>query len=238
MNGPDFPLWLHGLAIGSLIVAIACAAWIAFDVMRHPQKMGVMNLVWPVAALFGSVLWLWLYVAWGRRNGQGIPEPDGEVPFWASVAKGASHCGAGCTLGDIIAEWAAFFFPAIAVWLGYGSLFGREIFAVWVLDFILAFGIGVVLQYYAIKPMRGLSMRQGIWQALKADTLSITSWQVGMYGLMAVIQFAWFEQSFGGTAPVDSVEFWFAMQLAMLAGFATAYPTNWALIRWGVKERM
>ena len=33
-------------------------------------------------------------------------------------------------------------------------------------------------------------------------------------------------------------EFWFAMQLAMLAGFVTSYPVNWLLIRIGWKERM
>ncbi len=34
-------------------------------------------------------------------------------------------------------------------------------------------------------------------------------------------------------AHVNTPEFWFAMQLAMLAGFCTAYPTNWWLIRTG-----
>ena len=32
--------------------------------------------------------------------------------------------------------------------------------------------------------------------------------------------------------------FWFMMQLAMLAGFVTAYPFNWWLLQRGVKERM
>ena len=235
---PEFPAWLHTLSIVSLVLAIACAAWMLVDVIRHPQKMWIMNVVWPLTALFGSVLWLWLYLAWGRRNGRGIPEPEGDTPYWASVAKGASHCGAGCTAGDIIAEWLVFAFPVIATWLGYRTLFSEEIFAVWVLDFILAFGIGVVFQYFTIKPMRDLSVGQGIWQAVKADTLSITSWQVGMYGVMALVQFAWFRTAYGATAPVDSPEFWFAMQAAMLAGFATAFPTNWMLIRWGLKERM
>jgi len=32
--------------------------------------------------------------------------------------------------------------------------------------------------------------------------------------------------------------FRFAMQWAMLAGFATAFPMNWWLVRRGIKERM
>ena len=106
------------------------------------------------------------------------------------------------------------------------------------LDFILAFGIGVGFQYFTIKPMRDLSVRDGILQALKADVASISAWQVGMYGLMAIIQFLAFRPMFGGTAEVNTPEFWFAMQAAMLAGFCTAYPVNWLLIRAGVKEKM
>lgn len=36
----------------------------------------------------------------------------------------------------------------------------------------------------------------------------------------------WFKPAYGGMAKVASPEFWFAMQLAMLAGFATSYPVN------------
>jgi hypothetical protein len=37
---------------------------------------------------------------------------------------------------------------------------------------------------------------------------------------------------------VNSVEFWFMMQIAMLCGFATSYPVNWWLIKAGLKEKM
>ena len=32
--------------------------------------------------------------------------------------------------------------------------------------------------------------------------------------------------------------YWLMMQIAMVCGFATTYPVNWLLIRFGVKERM
>ncbi|MCB2055886.1 MAG: DUF4396 domain-containing protein [Geminicoccaceae bacterium] len=230
-----FPLLLHRVAISSLTVAFVCAVWIAVDEWRRPQKMWIMNVVWPLTALFGSVLWLVGYHLWGRAAAGGDAE---DPPFAVMVAKGASHCGAGCTLGDIIAEWLAFAVPSVAVAFGWRSLFDEKIFAVWVLDFVLAFAIGVAFQYFTIKPMRELSVSAGIGQALKADIASISAWQIGMYGLMAIIQFAWFAASYGGVAPVDSPEFWFAMQLAMLAGFCTSFPVNWMLIRIGVKEKM
>ncbi len=242
------PDWLHVLAMVSLALSAACALIILTDVVRDPQHMGVMNVVWPVTALFGSVLALAGYYGYGKLASRsrvqpamerGEPMPNkAKTPFWAMVGKGASHCGSGCTLGDICAEWLAFLVPAVAVWLGWQSIFPEKIFAVWVLDFILAFGFGVAFQYFTIKPMRGLSPGRGLIQAVKADALSLTAWQFGMYGFMALAHFWIFATLLGVRLEVASVEFWFMMQIAMLCGFATSYPVNWWLIRKGVKEKM
>lgn len=59
-----------------------------------------------------------------------------------------------------------------------------------------------------------------------------------MYGMMAMNQFGRFKRAFGAVAPVDSFEFWFAMQITMIAGFVTAYLVTWLLIRAGWKEQM
>jgi hypothetical protein len=45
--------------------------------------------------------------------------------------------------------------------------------------------------------MRGLSVGQGLLAAIKADTLSLTAWQVGMYGFMALAHFGIFEHALG-----------------------------------------
>ncbi|HTH60543.1 MAG TPA: DUF4396 domain-containing protein [Paraburkholderia sp.] len=232
-----FPPWLHALAIASVVLGVACAAAVTVDEIRHPQKMTVMNFVWPLTALFGSLLWVAGYYAWGR-NAPAKTNTGDKPSFAATVMKGTSHCGAGCTLGDIVVEWAAYLFPAVAVWFGWHRLFDEKMFAVWIPDFMLAFLLGILFQYFTIKPMRNVSPGEGLVAALKADVASITAWQIGMYGVMALIQLAWFRNAYGGIASVASPEFWFAMQLAMLAGFATSYPVNWWLVRTGVKEKM
>jgi hypothetical protein len=240
-----FPTWLHWLSIVSLAAGCGCAIFIVYDEIRRPQTMWIMNLVWPLTALFGSVIWLGFYLRWGRgplvaagQTRPGHSKHGGEAPYWVLVAKGSSHCGAGCTLGDLTAEWLAFALPAVAVAFGWKSLFAEKIFAVWVLDFILAFLFGVLFQYFTIQPMRGLSMKDGIVAALKADTASISAWQIGMYGCMAVGQFAWFQTAYGGHAKTDTPEFWFLMQIAMLCGFVTSFPVNWLLLNLGLKEKM
>ncbi|MGY4500516.1 hypothetical protein ACVWYH_004447 [Bradyrhizobium sp. GM24.11] len=86
--------------------------------------------------------------------------------------------------------------------------------------------------------MRQLSPSEGIRQALKADALSLTAWRVGMYGFMAIAQFALFRKLLGQTLEASMPEFWFMMQIAVMAGFLTSYPVNWWLIKTGVKERV
>ena len=206
-----------------------------------------MNIVWPVTALFGTVFRLWAYFRYGldgvehratgdRDDARKMPAEGQPLPV--IVAKGTLHCGAGCMIGDAIAEWLAYAVPAVAIWLGWQTAFAQKIFAVWVLDFAFAFCLGIVFQYLAIVPMRKVSFGQGLVAALKADTLSLASWQIGMYGFLAFAQFCCFKLAFGIQAEVDTPEFGFAMQLAMMAGFMTAYPVNWWLIRIDVKESM
>ena len=184
-----------------------------------------MNWVWPLVALAGGPLVIWLYY---RHHDW----PHGKAPFALAAAVATCHCGAGCTLGDVLAEAMVLAFPGILVWFGLGSLFAEPIFAGWVLDFVLAYLLGIVFQYFSIAPMRKLGVRDGIVAALKADTLSLAAWQLGMYGAMAVVQFAI------ARLKADGSEFWLAMQIAMLAGFVVSYPVNVWLLKTGLKEKM
>jgi hypothetical protein len=240
------PTWLHTLSLLSLALGVVLALAVVVDELRRPQMMWIMNVVWPVTVLYGTVFGLWLYLRFGRASApmakMGAAHPAGhhhaEKPFAARVAISTAHCGSGCTVGDLIAEWLAFFVPAIALWFGYQSLFGEKMFAVWILDYIFAFVVGIMFQYFAIKPMGNLTAGQALVAALKADSISLTAWQIGMYGFMAIAAFAIWRPLFGLRLQVDSVEFWFMMQLAMLCGFLTSYPANWWLVRIGIKEAM
>lgn len=203
----------------SIIGGILCALWLAVDVFQHPQKMKIMNVVWPVTGLYAGPLALWAYYRLGKT-------PKEEHEHWQSTGLAALHCGSGCTLGDLIAEWLLFFFPVM--------LFGRHLFGTWAVDFGVAFLLGIAFQYFTIKPMKDLTSGEALKEAVKADTLSLTAWQVGMYGWMALAVFVFFGHELEKTNPV----FWFMMQIAMLCGFLTAYPVNWWLVRKNIKEAM
>ena len=82
--------------------------------------------------------------------------------------------------------------------------------------------------------MKDISTTNALKSALKADALSLTFWQIGMYGWMAIYFFVIFDYRQQSNNPV----FWFMMQIAMIIGSLTAYPVNWWLIKGGIKERM
>ncbi|WP_428483900.1 hypothetical protein [Rhodopila sp.] len=103
------PTWLHDVSIAYLLLGVVCMVIIAIDVVRHKQHMWIMNVVWPVTALFGTVWILWQYFAYGRlathdkmhaaMQRDEDPPNQRETPFPVMVANGALHCGSGCTLG-------------------------------------------------------------------------------------------------------------------------------------------
>lgn len=221
------PTWLTILAWISLTVSVASGIAIALDIRRgHRQPMWIMELVWPITALYTGPVGLWAYHRLGRVTGRNEPHATPRRSFPASVAIGVMHCGSGCTLGDMLG--------AVVV-AGIGlQVLGLALWSELAVDFAFAFTLGIAFQYFAIAPMRGLGLRDGLVAALKADTLSLTAFEVGMFGWMIPVQLVLFPAHLHPDEPA----YWLMMQVAMLLGFATAYPVNWWLLRVGIKERM
>lgn len=172
----------------------------------------------------------------GPRGMEGMDGMDGMSdmpgmkgrPRWQSVVLSTLHCGAGCTLADIVGEWFLFFVPV--------AIGGSILAGTWVVDYLLALAFGIGFQYAAIRGMeRTLPRGEAIRRAAKADILSLTAWQAGMYGWMAVAIFA---LNGGEAMPRTSFVFWFSMQVAMACGFLVALPVNILLIRAGIKKGM
>ena len=226
----------------SIGVAFVCGLWILADEVRHPQKMKVMNVVWPVTALYFSVFAVWAYYRLGRNKGEGAAHHEGggptrdkqethndkrKRPTAAQVAVGTSHCGAGCMIADVFCEFGI---AAAGI-----TLLGSVLWAEYAIDFAATWALGIVFQYFAIKPMGKLTTGQAIIAAIKADTLSILAFQVGMYAWMALVFFKLFPHPhLTPFAP----QYWLMMQIAMVIGYGTAYPMNRWLISKGLKEAM
>ena len=95
------------------------------------------------------------------------------------IADAVSHCGAGCTLGDIGGEWIVF-----AAGL---TIAGRDALPRALLDFALAWSLGIAFQYFTIVPMRedvGASEASGSRSGRTRSRSS--SFQLGLFGFMAL----------------------------------------------------
>jgi Domain of unknown function (DUF4396) len=190
-----------------------------------------MDAVWPVTALyFGprDVVGAWPLEA-ARQPPISRAGPRRARLLRAGV--GGDRCqplrGWVCTLGHIIGAWIVFA-------AGF-TLLGLALAAEYVADFTLAFALGIAFQYFSIAPMRGLGLRDGIIAALQADTLSLTAFEIGLFGWMAVMQLVLFIHPH--LSPAHAA-YWFLMQIGMVLGFLTPYPVNVWLIRRGIKEAM
>lgn len=150
MHAPD---WLTARAWISLTAAFATAGAIAFDILGrgYRQRMAIMEVVWPVTALY-------LGPAACSHTGAGGGS-TARRPSVTAIASGPTASrsrsrspsatgGAGRTLGDIAGAWLVF--------LVSRELLGLALPAEYVADFTLAFVLGIAFQYFSIVPMRGL----------------------------------------------------------------------------------
>ena len=242
------PGWLGVLAWTTIASGILTAAAILYD-MHGPgrrQVMRVMEAVWPITAVYlGPLGWI-AYARLGRpvpaahRRTESEPMPpalrmsavhhmamrgEEELPGWRGIAVTATHCGAGCALGDVIGEWIVF---GAAL-----SVAGHALWAEYVIDFAFGYVFGIGFQYWAIKPMSDLTPRAALRDAITADTLSVIAFEAGMFGWMAVFQLVLFPQ-----LTTNDPAYWLMMQIAMVIGLAATYPVQIFLIGRGVKERM
>lgn len=221
------PQWLHLLAIISLSVGGLCAVVVLVDILDgHRQRMMVMNVVWPITALYLGPIALWAYWYMSRTTSRTVNAHSEKKPFWQSVFVGSTHCGAGCVIGDVLAEWMVF--------LSGITVAGSVLYASFVVDFSAAYLLGIVFQYFAIVPMRNLGFREGVREAIKADTISLIAFEVGMFVWMALVS----KVLFAHPLHPNNVVYWLMMQIAMIVGFCTTYPANWLLIRRGIKAKM
>ena len=221
--------WIEAIGWFSLAIAFASALVILADVFvrGNRQKMAIMNAVYPITALYWGPVGLWFYCRHGRRDAVDARAQDEDPPSRVVLFKAVSHCGAGCTLGDIAGEW-------LVATLGL-MVAGKSLYADIPMDFAWAWTLGIVFQYFSIVPMReNVGRLEGIWAAIKADTLSILAFQLGLFAGMAIYQMLIWSQPL----PKSTATYWLMMQLSMILGFFTAMPVNNWLINKGLKEKM
>jgi Domain of unknown function (DUF4396) len=214
--------WLHTISWVFIGLGVITALILMAEMIRHPQHMSIMNVVWPITGVYFPVIGVLFYRWFGSPTAAaGSTSPAGEI-FLSS-----SHCGSGCVIGDIIGAPIVFFTGL--------TILGSRLFAEFVVEFVLAYAFGIIFQYIPIRSMRNISRREALVDAVKADTLSLVAFQVGLFGWMAIVHYLLMPVH---PPEANSPVFWFMMQIGMVLGFLTTWPANAFLIQRGIKMAM
>ncbi len=133
--------WLTILGWISIAAGFVSAAAVLYDIYGNGlrQPMRVLEAVWPITALYLGPLGLLLYSGLGRpRRSRGALDAAKPSPQWQGIFISATHCGAGCALGDIVDDWL--------VCLTGVTIGGMVLWPEYVVDFVFAYVLGILFQ--------------------------------------------------------------------------------------------
>ena len=216
------------LSILFIIISVIQFFVILIDIFKSPQKMFIMNIVWPLTGLYFPILGIIGYYSLGKTNNDSHSHHSHShhsKPFWQSVTISTTHCSAGCSLGNLIGAPIIFLFGI--------TFFNNELATTLITEFILAYIFGLLFQYFHMEIKHDHPFAD-LMDAIKADTLSLIAFEIGMFGFMIIMHFA----INNVLLQPNKLEYWFLMQIAMLIGFITSYPINWYLVKKGIKHAM
>ncbi|MFC0140804.1 DUF4396 domain-containing protein [Erwinia mallotivora] len=140
------------MAILFISLGICTSLMIVKDLIRTPQPVRIMNLVWPVTGLYMPFMgWLaWWY--FGRNNrpvSSRLRPHKGESPDLKQLFFATSHGAAGCVLGDVLAV------PLLPL-LSHQP-FHSVVVTYAILSLVLSLFFGVILQYLVLKQIVGMA---------------------------------------------------------------------------------
>lgn len=175
-------------------------------------------------------------------SGQHCPD---ERPMFATLMIRVCQSGAGCVFGDMIGEWCIY---------GIGTpLHGRGLWAEFlvgqrhnfcisqsantlttshVLDYAFAILFAVIFDYFSMALTAVARGPCTIWQISTADFITLTSFEIGLFGWMAIFKMLIFKWQL----EMATATYCWMMQIGMFLGHWTASITEFSLIRAGIKK--
>jgi len=214
----EAPTWFTVVSWFFIGLGFLCAGVILYDVFGrgYRQRIGAMEVVWPITAIYFGPLALWAYYRWGRPQSREWQEEHSDPPEQSlSVAAVAETIpgGAASFLGHLVAV-------PLVVRLGL-TIAGRGIWPMIILIALLALPLLFAFEYFSSGKALGV--------ALLTAALAIVAFDVGMGAAMIFVNFVLM-------FPPTEIAFWFVMQIGLILGFATAYPVVLWLVWRGTEE--
>jgi len=201
------------------VLTAVSVLYVAIDI-RHTPENPVLKWGFILLTLYAGPVGALLYIFGCRKH-----TPEEHARFvaarWRQVLGSTMHCVAGDGVGIL----------AGAV---IGALVALPLLADLALEYVLGFAFGwTIFQALFMKDMAGGSYRRSLETTFIPELLSMNCLMGGMIPVMVL---AW-----RGVAeahdPTQGL-FWFRMSIALMVGFAFAYPMNWWLVANHLKHGM
>lgn len=208
-----------GMMITWFVLTGLSLAFVAVDIPKTPESK-VLKWAFVILTVFTGPLGAFFYVLGCREPLKGMHERY-VAATWRQVLGSTMHCAAGDGLG-IIAGAAVGAGLHLSPWSDFA------------LEYALGFGFGwAYFQAFAMRDMAGGSYAASLKQTFLPELLSMNLLMAGMMPAMRHVM----PRVPGAHDPADPA-FWFTMSMALIAGFALAYPMNWWLVVNGLKHGM
>lgn len=206
--GAGLPAWLTPLAWTYLVLALLSAALIAADIRSRTHSLTT-KITWVGAALFLGPAAVFLY----RRHGQdagSLGRAGGSRPLVVEGLPG----GTASALAHLV---------GVPVVIASGlTIAGTDL---WVMIAVIAV-IAIVLLFIHEQTTLGNTTAAAFARA----ALTVAAFDIGMGGWMLLLHFN------GLMPPATEGQFWFLMQIGILAGLLTGAPAVAVMRRAGVSS--
>lgn len=210
---------LSGVMLLWFILTIISVLFVAIDSLSTPESP-VLKWGFVLLTAYTGPVGAFLYVLGCREPLPGLHEQY-TATRWRQVLGSTMHCVAGDGLGILA-----------------GAMIGGIIHvskpAEIALEYFLGFGFGwMIFQALFMKESSGGSFTRALSQTFIPEFVSMNY----LMAAMVVVTTKSMSILPGSSNPL-SMEFWFIMSMALLAGFILAYPINWWMVSNHLKHGM
>lgn len=202
--GSGLPAWLTTVAWLYIAAAVVTAAVIAREIFArgHRQQPAVMNLVWPLAALYLGPLAIPAFRRFGRQQGDDLTATAVRSGLPGGVSSGLAHVVA---VPFVVATGL--------------KIAGLDMWAMIAMITVLATAGIFAFEYFVFTSRdRRLPGPKGIRPALVVAVATVLAFDLGMLGWMLLLHFS------ENMPAVADVRFTFLMQIGLVLGTITAFP--------------
>lgn len=201
------------------VLTAMAVLYVAIDI-RHTPENPVLKWGFILITIFFGPIGALLYKFGCRKH-----TPEEHARFvatrWRQVLGSTMHCVAGDGVGILTGAVIS-------------AIVSLPLLGEIALEYVLGFGFGwMIFQALFMKDMAGGSYRRSLESTFIPELLSMNCLMGGMVPVMVI---AW--RAVPEAHDPTHGLFWFRMSIALMVGFAVAYPMNWWLVSHHLKHGM